>query len=231
MAAICWPACRPARTVAGAETAARWQAALEDAHGPPAADAADMLPLPAASTGYSPEMLTAALAGRGPGQPGVTRGGARLPAHLAAPPRTGRRMPRPGGLGALLPAGRRRARLGPAVAGHAPLFRPAPPVDLTLGYAAGNVPGTALIIALLGGLAEHAARAAAPAPAVVVRNSRHEPLFTPWVLSAVEAVDPDLVAGLAVMIWDYDDPALQGPPLPLGRAHAGRRRRRHHRRP
>ncbi len=28
-------------------------------------------------------------------------------------------------------------------------------------------------------------------------------------LAAVEALDPDLVAGTAVMAWDYDDPALQ----------------------
>jgi hypothetical protein len=78
-----------------------------------------------------------------------------------------------------------------------------------LGYAAGNVPGTALLIALLGGLANHAAAEAVAAPAVVVRNSRHEPLFAPWLLSAVEAIDHELVAGLAALIWDYDETAIQ----------------------
>jgi Acyl-CoA reductase (LuxC) len=83
-------------------------------------------------------------------------------------------------------------------------------VELALGYAAGNVPGTALLIALLAGSANFAHQNGAAAPAILVRNSRHEPLFAPWVLSAVEAVDPELVASTAVMLWDYQDAALQG---------------------
>jgi hypothetical protein len=92
---------------------------------------------------------------------------------------------------------------------RSPLCRPAPPLDLALGYAAGNVPGTALLIALLGGLANYASGNGMPVPAVLIRNSRHEPLFAPWVLSVVEAIDPALVAGLAVLIWDYEDESRQ----------------------
>ena len=195
------------RTVAGADTTARWQVALENALAPLAEQMPDMLPLLCASTGYTPEMLTAALAGGDLVDPSslVAALDFRPTWSAAAHWET---LPRLGGRIRFFPQGV-AARARAAVTGNAPLFRPAPTVDLTLGYAAGNVPGTALIIALLGSLADHAAPGGTPAPAVVVRNSRHEPLFTPWVLSAVEAADPDLVAGLAVMIWDYDDPALQ----------------------
>jgi hypothetical protein len=93
--------------------------------------------------------------------------------------------------------------------GGAPMCRPAPPPNLVLGYAAGNVPGTALLIALLGGLANYALDDETFSPAVLVRNSRHEPLFAPWALSVIETLDPALVAGLAVLIWDYEDETLQ----------------------
>jgi len=195
------------RTVAGAETAARWQVALENALAPLAEQMPDMLPLLSASTGYTPEMLTAALAGSDLVDPSSLAAalGFRPAWSVATRWET---LPGLGGRIRFFPQGV-SARARAVLTGNAPLFRPVPPVDLTLGYAAGNVPGTALIISLLGSLANHAAPDGTPAPAAVVRNSRHEPLFTPWVLSAVEAVDPDLVAGLAVMIWDYDDPALQ----------------------
>ena len=195
------------RIVAGGETAARWQAALESALAPLAEQMPDMLPLLSASTGYTPEMLTAALAGGDLVDPSSLAAALNFRPTWSAASRW-ETLPRLGGRIRFFPWGA-AARARAILPGNAPLFRPAPPVDLTLGYAAGNVPGTALIIALLGSLADHAAPGGTPAPAVVVRNSRHEPLFTPWVLSAVEAADPDLVANLALMIWDYDDPALQ----------------------
>jgi hypothetical protein len=200
-------ALQASRGVAGPEAAGRWEAALLKALPGLAGEMPDMLARLSAATGYAPEMLTTALAG------GDLVGPSSLAAAMDFRPTWAAASgwvthPRLGGRTRFFPnglAGRARAVLTPDAA----LFRPAPQVDLTLGFAAGNVPGTALIIALLGGLAGHAASGHTRAPAVLVRNSRHEPLFTPWVLSAVEAVDPDLVAGTAVMIWDYDDPGLQ----------------------
>jgi hypothetical protein len=92
------------------------------------------------------------------------------------------------------------------VAWEMPLFSPPRPLQSVVGYGAGNVPGTALIITLL---AFATTLTGGPPPAVLVRNSRREPLFSPLVLSALEAVDKELVATVAVLIWDYDDPTLQ----------------------
>ena len=75
-----------------------------------------------------------------------------------------------------------------------------------LGYGAGNVPGTALLIALLAGSTTLAGDSP---PAVLVRNSRREPIFSPFVLSEIEEVDSELVAATAVLVWDYGDRALQ----------------------
>lgn len=80
------------------------------------------------------------------------------------------------------------------------------PTRLVLGYGAGNVPGTALLIALL---AQSTTITGSPSPVVLVKNSRREPIFTPLVLSGIEQVDPDLVAGTGILIWDYDDLGLQ----------------------
>ncbi|MEW5867856.1 MAG: acyl-CoA reductase [Chloroflexota bacterium] len=87
-----------------------------------------------------------------------------------------------------------------------PLFGPATLPELVLGYGAGNVPGTALLIAFL---AQATTLAGGSPPAILVKNSRREPIFTPLVLSALEAVDPDLVATTAVLIWDYENELLQ----------------------
>ncbi len=77
------------------------------------------------------------------------------------------------------------------------------PAPRTLvGFAAGNIPGAALLITLLGQLLQ-------PRPAILVRNSRREPFFTPLLLAALEELDPALVANVAVLLWDYDDVALQ----------------------
>lgn len=78
--------------------------------------------------------------------------------------------------------------------------------NFVLGYGAGNVPGTALLIALL---AQSTTLAGDVPPAVLVRNSRREAIFTPLVLSALEQIDADLVATIAVLVWDYGDSALQ----------------------
>lgn len=80
--------------------------------------------------------------------------------------------------------------------------RPISMPQTLVGYAAGNIPGAALLIALMGQLLQ-------PRPAILVRNSRREPFFTPLLLSALEEVDPALVANVAVLLWDYDDVALQ----------------------
>ncbi len=78
--------------------------------------------------------------------------------------------------------------------------------EFVLGYGAGNVPGTALLIALLAG---STTLAGGFPPLVLVRNSRREAIFTPLVLGALEQVDPDLVAATAVLVWDYSEPNLQ----------------------
>lgn len=80
------------------------------------------------------------------------------------------------------------------------------PASAILGYGAGNVPGTALLIALL---AQSTTLIGHLPPAVLVKNSRREPIFTPLVLSSIEQVDPDLVAGIGILIWDYEDLKLQ----------------------
>jgi len=122
-------------------------------------------------------------------------------------------QPMPAGLPGMVrffPA-RRSARCLTWTRGRAPLFRPLPPAQLAIGFAAGNVPGNGLLIALQLHVANHTAlgvRAASP-PAVLVRNSRQAPLLAPWVLSAVEQIDPKLVAGLAMLVFDYDDAALR----------------------
>jgi hypothetical protein len=90
--------------------------------------------------------------------------------------------------------------------GSAPLFDPPSLPELVVGYGAGNVPGTALLIAFL---ALTTTLAGGPAPVTVVKNSRREPIFTPLVLTALESVDPDLVAATAVLIWDYEDSKIQ----------------------
>jgi hypothetical protein len=79
--------------------------------------------------------------------------------------------------------------------------------DLILGYAAGNVPGTGLLLILLGLAA--AASEGIPPPLILVKNSRREPLFTPLVLTALELVDPALVSTTLVTLWDYTDATLQ----------------------
>jgi hypothetical protein len=81
------------------------------------------------------------------------------------------------------------------------------PAGLILGFAAGNVPGTGLLLILLG-LAAAAGEGQGP-PVIVVKNSTREPLFTPLVLSTLEMIDPGLLETTLVSLWDYQDAALQ----------------------
>jgi hypothetical protein len=89
--------------------------------------------------------------------------------------------------------------------GHSLFGAPSSP-ELVVGYGAGNVPGTALMIAFL---AQATTLAGFQPPAALVKNSRREPLFAPLVLSALEEEDPELVATIAVLVWGYEDAALQ----------------------
>lgn len=215
--AVRWPRLGPAqwgvlraglqqgRSVPAGEAAARWEAASKAAFAALLADAATLLPILAAATGYSEAMLAAALGGEELlGAGALSRAMAYRPTWSVA--RRWETMPELPGKIRFFPAGPARGLA--ALRPHLPLFRPAPVTDLALGYAAGNVPGTGLLIALLGALANQAS-AGSRAPAVLVRNSRHEPLLAAQALNAIEAADPELTAGVAIMIWDYADGALQ----------------------
>ena len=79
------------------------------------------------------------------------------------------------------------------------------PTNLMLGYAAGNVPGTGLLLGLLG----LAAAVSDRPPVILIRNSRREPIFTALVLSVLESIDPALLDTTIVTIWDHEDMALQ----------------------
>ncbi len=88
-------------------------------------------------------------------------------------------------------------------------FKPKEPIDMVLGYAAGNIPGSSLLISLLAGVANFSEDRNLPAPSILIRNSRHEPLFVPWILSVVEEIDPELVSNIAILIWDYENASIQ----------------------
>ena len=217
--AVRWPRLAPAqwnvlldglqqaRTVGGREVLARWQAVLDVALTRLAEQSPAMLPTLSACTGYSPQMLALALGQGDLIKPSSLAAALEFQPTWSAATRW-EQMPGLPGRVRFFPQ-RALDRATSRLASGSPLCRPAPPIDLALGFAAGNVPGTALVIALLGGLANCAAGDKALSPSVLVRNSRHEPLFAPWVLSVVEAIDPALVAGLAVLIWDQDA-AVQG---------------------
>lgn len=78
--------------------------------------------------------------------------------------------------------------------------------EMVVGFGAGNVPGTALMIAMLSLAITLTGNTA---PVALIRNSRQEPIFTPIVLEAIERADPDLVCSTAVLVWDYEDNRLQ----------------------
>jgi hypothetical protein len=200
---------RAARNPAIPNLVTRWQRALqavpEILMGQP-----HILEAIACYTGYPGSMLMLAFAqGELMQMDVLARAIEDVPTWAAA--RTWQRMP--GGLpGALrfFPA-RRLDRWTAPLRGETSLFHPGPPAGLALGFGAGNVPGNGLLIALQLHIANHTALGATAEtpPAVLVRNSRQAPLLAPWVLSAIERIDPELVTGLAMLVWDYDDASLQ----------------------
>lgn len=197
---------KAARLPAGVDVAVRWGAALEQVRQRLAMESADMLPVLSACTGYSPEMLAAALWQGDLINPSMLAAALRFRPTWALA-RRWEKLPDLAGCIRFYPA-RRADRALALLRGAAPLAEPAARPELVLGFAAGNVPGNALLIAMLGSLAA-SGRPDAASPAVLARNSRHEPIFSPWVLSAVEAVDPELVASIAVLVWDYEDKEIQ----------------------
>ena len=85
--------------------------------------------------------------------------------------------------------------------------------DLILGYAAGNVIGTAHLISMLAQVSSLIAPGVLTEepriPAVLIKNSRQEPIFGPLIFSALEQIDPQLTRTVSLMIWDYDDNITQ----------------------
>ncbi len=174
-------------------------------------------------TGYSPEMIASTL-----GAPDMWDLGQMAQALALSPTRsaaarweslpglTGRLRFFPGGAGADEREWRALAglpgRLAVRFAGRLPmysrrpLFGEAEAPEFVTGYGAGNVPGTALIIALL---ALSTTLAGGAPPVTVVRNSRREPIFSPMVLAALEQADADLFGTVAILTWDYEDAELQ----------------------
>ncbi len=197
-----------ARSVPAREAVARWESALVAVMPGLLDRASEALPLLATCTGYSVPMLREALGAEDLVDPGgLARALEYRPSWGAAA--HWETMPGMAGKARFFPT-RPHDRLRGVGGVGGRLFRPAQPIELALGFAAGNVPGTAFVMTLLAGLANHLAESAASAPAVLVRNSRYEPVFASWVLSAVEAIDPELVSATAVLVWDYEDRELQG---------------------
>ena len=99
------------------------------------------------------------------------------------------------------------------VSSEMPLYGADTRLGFVLGYAAGDIPGiafTMMVLALSATLrGENLLPAEMPPPAVLVRCSRQEPVATPLILSAIEEVDPDLVAMVASAVWDLDDAVVQ----------------------
>ena len=95
-----------------------------------------------------------------------------------------------------------------------PLSYKSKPPHSVLGFASGNVLGAAFIISFLSqvcGLAAYQGNGHIinRIPSILVKNSRQEPIFVPFLFSALEAIDPELLSSVAVMVWDYEDIHLQ----------------------
>jgi len=86
------------------------------------------------------------------------------------------------------------------------LFRKLLSPEVIVGYGAGNIPGTALMIAFL---SQSITLAGGRVPVTVIKNSRSEPIFSPLVLNILEEVDPELFSTVAVLVWDYEDAYVQ----------------------
>ncbi len=94
-----------------------------------------------------------------------------------------------------------------------PLFRAESRPETVAGFDDGTVPGGGLMMAFLALAATLRGEAPlprpVPPPVVLLRGSEQEPLLTPAVLSAIEEIDPGLVAMVAVGGWDDGDAGLQ----------------------
>ncbi|MEW6368451.1 MAG: acyl-CoA reductase [Acidobacteriota bacterium] len=201
------PELQRARSAGGREILARWKDAIDRTRSLLSERLRVMSPTLAACTGYSPAMIQSAFGLGEIVDPALLAHSMdSLPAWSSA-----RRWERIPGLPGLVRFYPRRAtdRMLHRLRSSGAIFRGAPSTDLALGFAAGNVPGTALMIGLLASLANYAGPPSGRAPAVLVRNSRHEPLFAPLVLSAIESVDPGLLGALALLVWDYQESSLQ----------------------
>jgi len=86
------------------------------------------------------------------------------------------------------------------------LFRKTNLPEVIVGYGAGNIPGTALLISFL---SQSITLAGGKVPVTIIKNSRNEPIFSPLVLGALEVVDPELFSTVAVLVWDYEDAFIQ----------------------
>ncbi len=99
------------------------------------------------------------------------------------------------------------------VAYEMPLYRADIRPDLVLVYGAGEMPGATLLMTLLSLSTtlrgEPPLPRQTPPPVTLVRSSIREPILLPLVLSAIEETDPDLLAMVAVSVWDQGDAPLQ----------------------
>jgi hypothetical protein len=99
------------------------------------------------------------------------------------------------------------------VAWEMPLYRVDARPQSVLAYAAGNVPGGALMMIILALSSTLRGEAPlprpVPPPVILARNSSREPILTPAILSAIKEADPELVSMVATMVWDHDDVQLQ----------------------
>ncbi len=178
-------------------------------------------------TGYSPGMIAAAL-----GMPDLWDLRDMIPALRYHPDKVcGVRWQR-------LPGLPGRVRFFPSnpfdrlagwlpVAWEMPLYRSDVRPRTVVGYGAGNIPGSALMTAFLALAVTLRGEAPlprpVPPPAVLVSNSRGEPILTPLVLSAIEEIDPGLVSMVAATVWDHDDRRLQERLVGAARIHSPER--------
>lgn len=195
------------RSIKSNEVLGRWQSAIEKTKNTFLSRGNDIIPLLVRATGYSTEMFYNAL-GRGdladPSEIEKALNFKLLRTNL----NQWFSIPELPGKVKFFPAknfDRYRLKLMPAQ----PFFHPTSHVDMVLGYAAGNIPGSSFLLALLGSISNFHAHDKKEVPSIVIRNSRHEPIFTPWILSIIEEFDPELLSNLAILLWDYEDSSLQ----------------------
>jgi len=99
------------------------------------------------------------------------------------------------------------------VAWEMPLFGGDVRPGMVLGHSDRDIPGTALAMTILALSATLRGEAPlprpVPPPVVVMGSSVREPMLAPWVLSAIERQDPEIVSMVAVLPWDPADERLR----------------------